>query len=128
MGKATGAAVAAGAAAALGVGGLAVALALQDTLSNLFSGFYITLAGQIRVGDYIKLDSGEEGYVTGDKARHLGQAVEIVTPLGRHGGRIVEIALVEFFDERRVAAEVQGAVEQLVHRGHGHPLEGIVFL
>lgn len=49
---------------ALGVGGLAVALALQDTLSNLFAGFYITLAGQIRVGDYIKLDSGEEGYVT----------------------------------------------------------------
>jgi len=49
--------------AALGVGGLAVALALQDTLSNLFAGFYISLAGQIRVGDYIKLDSGEEGYV-----------------------------------------------------------------
>lgn len=49
---------------ALGVGGLAVALALQDTLSNLFSGFYIAVAGQIRVGDYIKLNSGEEGYVT----------------------------------------------------------------
>jgi len=48
---------------ALGVGGLAVALALQDTLSNLFAGFYITLAGQVRVGDYIKLDSGEEGFV-----------------------------------------------------------------
>jgi small-conductance mechanosensitive channel len=49
---------------ALGVGGLAVALALQDTLSNLFAGFYISLAGQIRIGDYVKLDSGEEGYVT----------------------------------------------------------------
>lgn len=49
---------------ALGVGGLAVALALQDTLSNLFAGFYVSLAGQIRVGDYIKLDTGEEGYVT----------------------------------------------------------------
>ncbi|HEU0123581.1 MAG TPA: mechanosensitive ion channel family protein [Bryobacteraceae bacterium] len=48
---------------ALGVGGLAVALALQDTLSNLFAGFYVTIAGQVRVGDYIKLDSGEEGYV-----------------------------------------------------------------
>ncbi|MBM3814772.1 MAG: mechanosensitive ion channel family protein [Acidimicrobiia bacterium] len=46
---------------ALGVGGLAVALALQDTLSNLFAGFYISLAGQVRVGDYVKLDSGEEG-------------------------------------------------------------------
>lgn len=50
--------------AALGVGGLAVALALQDTLSNLFAGFYVSLAGQVRVGDYIKLDSGEEGFVT----------------------------------------------------------------
>jgi small-conductance mechanosensitive channel len=49
---------------ALGVGGLAVALALQDTLANFFAGFYISIANQIRVGDYIKLDSSEEGYVT----------------------------------------------------------------
>jgi len=48
---------------ALGIGGLAVALALQDTLSNLFSGIYVTAARQVRVGDYIKLESGEEGYV-----------------------------------------------------------------
>ena len=49
---------------ALGVGGLAVALAVQDTLSNLFAGFYVSLAGQVRPGDYVKLDSGVEGYVT----------------------------------------------------------------
>src|ERR1017187_813494 len=49
---------------ALGVGGLAVALALQDTLSNLFAGFYIAVAGQMRLNDYIKLASGEEGYVS----------------------------------------------------------------
>ncbi len=48
---------------ALGVGGLAVALALQDTLSNLFAGFYVSVAGQVRLGDYIKLNSGEAGYV-----------------------------------------------------------------
>jgi small-conductance mechanosensitive channel len=48
---------------ALGVGGLAVALALQDPLANFFAGVFITLAGQIRVGDYVKLDSGQEGYV-----------------------------------------------------------------
>ncbi len=47
----------------LGIGGLAVALALQDTLSNLFAGMYIALDNQVKVGDYIKLDSGEEGYV-----------------------------------------------------------------
>lgn len=49
---------------ALGVGGLAVALALQDTLSNLFAGFYIAVARQVRLGDYIRLNTGEEGYVT----------------------------------------------------------------
>lgn len=50
--------------ATLGVGGLAVALALQDTLSNLFAGFHIVAARQVKIGDYIKLESGEEGYVT----------------------------------------------------------------
>ncbi|RME93658.1 MAG: mechanosensitive ion channel family protein [Bacteroidetes bacterium] len=48
---------------ALGVGGLAVALALQDTLSNLFAGVHILAARQLKPGDYIRLDSGEEGYV-----------------------------------------------------------------
>ncbi|KPK89002.1 hypothetical protein AMJ80_10375 [bacterium SM23_31] len=48
---------------ALGVGGLAVALALQDTLSNLFAGFHIIASGLVKPGDYVKLESGEEGYV-----------------------------------------------------------------
>jgi small-conductance mechanosensitive channel len=49
--------------ATLGVGGLAVALALKDTLSNFFAGFHIVVTKQIRVGDYLKLSSAEEGYV-----------------------------------------------------------------
>ena len=48
---------------ALGIGGLAVALALQEPLANFFAGLFITLAGQIRIGDYVKLDSGQEGCV-----------------------------------------------------------------
>lgn len=48
---------------ALGVGGLAVALALQDTLANLFAGIHILMEKSIRVGDFIKLESGQEGYV-----------------------------------------------------------------
>ncbi len=47
----------------LGVGGLAVALALQDTLANLFAGLHVTMAGNIRVGDFVKLESGEDGFV-----------------------------------------------------------------
>jgi small-conductance mechanosensitive channel len=49
---------------ALGIGGLAVALGLQDTLSNLFAGIQVIAAKQIRPGDYVKLELGEEGYVT----------------------------------------------------------------
>jgi small-conductance mechanosensitive channel len=48
---------------ALGVGGLAVALGMQETLANLFAGFFVSVAGNVRIGDYIKLNSGEEGYV-----------------------------------------------------------------
>ena len=48
---------------ALGVGGLAVALALQDPLSNLFAGIVMSASGQVRLGEYVKLDSGVEGYV-----------------------------------------------------------------
>ncbi|HVW09090.1 MAG TPA: mechanosensitive ion channel family protein [Bryobacteraceae bacterium] len=47
----------------LGVGGIAVALALQDTLSNLFAGFYVSVSGLVRIGDYIRLDSNQEGYI-----------------------------------------------------------------
>ena len=68
---------------ALGVGGLAVALALQDTLSNLFGGFYVAVAGQVRLEDYIKLNTGEEGYVTdigwrSTTIRNLGNSMIIV--------------------------------------------------
>lgn len=48
---------------ALGVGGLAVALALQDTIANLFAGIHILVEKSIRVGDFIRLETGQEGYV-----------------------------------------------------------------
>ncbi|MBZ0160529.1 MAG: mechanosensitive ion channel family protein [bacterium] len=48
---------------ALGVGGLAVALALQGSLTNLFAGIHILVEKPVRVGDYIKLESSQEGYV-----------------------------------------------------------------
>jgi small-conductance mechanosensitive channel len=47
----------------LGVGSVAVALALQETLSNLFAGLYLLADRPVNPGDYIKLDSGQEGYV-----------------------------------------------------------------
>jgi small-conductance mechanosensitive channel len=47
----------------LGVGSVAIALALQDTLSNFFAGVYLRLDHPVGLGDYIKLESGEEGFV-----------------------------------------------------------------
>jgi small-conductance mechanosensitive channel len=48
---------------ALGVGGLAVALALQDTLSNLFAGIHMIASQKIRPGDYVDLENGQGGHV-----------------------------------------------------------------
>ena len=50
--------------ATLGIGSLAVALAFQDTLANLYAGLFLIISKQVRPHDYIKLTSGEEGYVT----------------------------------------------------------------
>jgi small-conductance mechanosensitive channel len=49
----------------LGVGSLAVALALQETLANFFAGLYLLADRPVRTGDYIKINDtlGEEGYV-----------------------------------------------------------------
>ena len=49
---------------AAGVGGMAVALALQETLANVFAGLHLILSKQLRIDDYIRLGTGEEGRVT----------------------------------------------------------------
>ena len=47
----------------LGIAGLAVGLALQDTLGNLFAGLHILMTKQIKPGDYISIEGGFEGFV-----------------------------------------------------------------
>ena len=49
--------------AGLGIGGLAVALAIQPTLSNLFAGTYVITEGVVSRGDYIEMENGVSGYV-----------------------------------------------------------------
>jgi small-conductance mechanosensitive channel len=96
---------------ALGVGGLAVALALQDTLSNLFAGFYVAVAGQIRLGDYIKLNTGEEGYVAditwrSTAIRGLGNNLIFVP-----NAKLAQAIVTNFhLPEKRMSASVQVGV------------------
>lgn len=48
----------------LGIGGLAIGLALKDTLSNIFSGLYILIEKRINIGDFIEIDEKKRGFVT----------------------------------------------------------------
>ena len=47
-----------------GIGGLAVALALQPTLSNFFAGTYLFSDKVVSPGDFIELENGLLGYVS----------------------------------------------------------------
>jgi len=70
--------------ASLGVGSIAVALALQDTLANFFSGVYLLIDRPIQVGDTIRLDNGVEGRVVKIGWRstqvHLANETMLVLP------------------------------------------------
>lgn len=48
---------------ALGIGGLAVALACKDTLENLFAGIGLLVDKAIQVGDSVRLEWGQEGVI-----------------------------------------------------------------
>ncbi|MBN2538029.1 mechanosensitive ion channel family protein [candidate division WOR-3 bacterium] len=56
--------------ASLGVASLAVGLALQAPLANFFAGLFILTDKELNVGDFIKLESGEEGYIERVSLRH----------------------------------------------------------
>lgn len=49
---------------ALGVGGFAIAYGVQETVANVFSGLHLIMTRQVKINDFIKLSSGEEGRVT----------------------------------------------------------------
>jgi small-conductance mechanosensitive channel len=92
---------------ALGVGGLAVALALQDTLANFFAGVHILVETPIRLGDFIKLSTGDEGVVSDIGWRttrvRTGQNNTIVIP----NTKITSGILTNYsLPDRRVAAEI----------------------
>lgn len=79
---------------ALGLGGLAMALALQPTLSNLFSGLQIIASGKINIGDFVQLENGKSGFVRDITWRNTtletGQNNIIIVPNSKMADSIVE--------------------------------------
>ena len=97
---------------ALGVGGLAIALALQDTLANLFAGIHLLADRPIRVGDYVRLSAENvEGQVLdvgwrSTRIRMLQNNVVVVP-----NKRVAESVITNFdLDETRMGLSIRVAV------------------
>jgi small-conductance mechanosensitive channel len=79
--------------ASLGIGTAAVALALQDTLANLFAGIYMMAEKPIQAGHFIQLESSEQGWVekVGWRSTHirmLGDTM-VVVPNSKLAGSVI---------------------------------------
>ncbi len=97
--------------ASLGIGSLAVALALQPTLENFFSGIQLIIDKPIQVGHFVKLETGEEGYVhkigwRSTWVRFLGNNMVIMPNSSLVNSRIVNY----YYPERELAVLVQVGV------------------
>ncbi len=55
---------------AMGVGGMAIAFGVQETVANVFSGLHLIITQQVKINDFIKLASGAEGRVTDINLRY----------------------------------------------------------
>jgi small-conductance mechanosensitive channel len=97
---------------ALGVGGLAVALALQDTLSNLFAGVHLLADRPIRVGDYVKLADSVEGHVVdiGWRSTRVRMLQNVVVTIPNK--RVAESTITNYdMPESRMALPIRVAVD-----------------
>lgn len=79
--------------ASLGIGTAAVALALQDTLANLFAGIYMLAEKPIQAGHFIQLESNEQGHVEhvgwrSTQIRMLSDTV-VVVPNAKLAGSVI---------------------------------------
>ncbi len=97
--------------AGFGIAGLAIAFALQGTLSELFSGIYLMTDRPVRIGDYVELDSGQKGFVVdigwrSTKIRELPNNI-IVIPNSKLAGAIVTNY---YLPEKEMACLVQVGV------------------
>lgn len=118
--------------ASAGIVGLAVGFAAQDTLANLFAGFFVLIDSPYKIGDYVNLDSGERGMVTqiGMRSTRLltRDDVEITVPNSVMGNAKIINESGGPYEKMRVRIAVGvaygtdvHAVEELLHRvGSNH--------
>lgn len=98
--------------ASLGIAGVAVAFALQTTLGNIFGGVSLILDSTIKVGDVIKLDSGEIGTV-----KDIGiRSTKILTPdniiISIPNGKLADSRLQNFSEpDQNIRAGIDIGVE-----------------
>ena len=88
-----------------------MALALQDTLSNFFAGLYVAIDKPVEIGQFVKLESGEEGYVIdvgwrSTRIRALPNNVVIVPNSKLMGGIITNY----YLPDKEIAVLVQVGV------------------
>ncbi|MFN7991918.1 MAG: mechanosensitive ion channel family protein [Candidatus Micrarchaeia archaeon] len=119
----------------LGVGGIAVALALQDTLGNFFGGLHILIDKPFREEDYIRLDTGVEGTVKqiGWRTTRIETPArnEIVVPNARLSGSVLEnfsspdewtgVSYTIGVDYREDMDKVEGIVRAVLGKGREKP-------
>jgi small-conductance mechanosensitive channel len=116
-------------------------LALQDTLANFFAGIHILTSRQVRPGDFVKLSTGEEGYVADVTWRYTtirqlpnnltivpnaklasailtnyylpDQELAVLVPVGvSYGSDLARVEAVTIEVAREVMREVRGGVPQ----------------
>jgi small-conductance mechanosensitive channel len=96
---------------ALGVGGLAVALALQDTLSNFFAGIQILVSKQVRPGDFVRIDASTEGIIKDITWRNTlietTQGNVIVVPNSKFSQSIITNM---YLPEKKLFVRIEGSV------------------
>tara|TARA_B100001105_G_scaffold231653_1_gene204516 strand:+ start:506 stop:1249 length:744 start_codon:yes stop_codon:yes gene_type:complete len=91
---------------ALGVGGLAISLALKDTLSDVFSGLHILLSGKVQPGDFAELDSGERGYISDITWRNTTMLERTNNIINIPNSRL-STAIIKNFDSRESSFSVR---------------------
>jgi MscS family membrane protein len=113
--------------AGLGIGGLAFALAAQDTIANLFGSFVVVVDQPFKVGETVTIGAHtgtvEDIGLRSTKIRKVDKSLvvipnrsvanEAVVNLSRFTGRRVEQVLGLAYDAR--AAQLEGIVEDIRH-------------